>query len=291
MQVGSCAYFCQNCDWDVCNRCLNRDQLMNREGVPMTLGQSGRYYCGRLLGRHIIRGSDGRCGPNNGPQCPACLGFSQETSRSGIMERLFRRRREVEEDVGRMVMRMFHPVNGRLNFEVMGLIVSDNDNVNCFAASDAIHSNCSVPALKPTFQRPHPEVMAAMLAREQALRLSPETQSQYADLSLDHIAITTDLQIRVVREFGYPDSYVQLLRAAAQLYSRDELPFEALPHYVRYNRSAKGELSVGSAVPDVPLYFVGEQLLQNSAPVHRLPFSLVEKETHLPMVIAAGSFT
>ena len=29
-------------------------------------------YCGRLLGKDAIPGSDGQCGPNNGPQCADC---------------------------------------------------------------------------------------------------------------------------------------------------------------------------------------------------------------------------
>ena len=29
-------------------------------------------YCGRRLGREAIPGSDGQCGPNNGPQCADC---------------------------------------------------------------------------------------------------------------------------------------------------------------------------------------------------------------------------
>jgi hypothetical protein len=29
-------------------------------------------YCGRRLGVEAIPGSDGRCGPNNGPQCADC---------------------------------------------------------------------------------------------------------------------------------------------------------------------------------------------------------------------------
>lgn len=34
-----------------------------------------RFYCGRFLGAHRIPGSDGRCGPRNGPQCPSCQKF------------------------------------------------------------------------------------------------------------------------------------------------------------------------------------------------------------------------
>jgi len=30
------------------------------------------YYCGRKLGTDKIPGSDGQCGPNNGPSCASC---------------------------------------------------------------------------------------------------------------------------------------------------------------------------------------------------------------------------
>jgi WD40 repeat protein len=36
---------------------------------------TNRYYCGRHLGSAAIPGSDGRCGPNNGPQCQSCVRF------------------------------------------------------------------------------------------------------------------------------------------------------------------------------------------------------------------------
>ena len=42
----------------------------NRAGVPMALGTgsgANTLYCGRMLGQAAIPGSDGRCGPNNGP--------------------------------------------------------------------------------------------------------------------------------------------------------------------------------------------------------------------------------
>ena len=51
---------------------------VNRANVPVALGTksgSKSYYCGRRLGLDLIPGSDGQCGPNNGPQCPDCNGF------------------------------------------------------------------------------------------------------------------------------------------------------------------------------------------------------------------------
>mmetsp|Transcript_6809 Transcript_6809/g.15771 ORF Transcript_6809/g.15771 Transcript_6809/m.15771 type:complete len:463 (-) Transcript_6809:154-1542(-) len=38
-------------------------------------GYTGTFYCGRVLGTAAIPGSDGRCGPANGPQCASCKRF------------------------------------------------------------------------------------------------------------------------------------------------------------------------------------------------------------------------
>jgi len=49
--------------------------LFNDDGARIAFGSGPcchKYYCGRALGRVAIPGSDGRCGPNNGPQCRSC---------------------------------------------------------------------------------------------------------------------------------------------------------------------------------------------------------------------------
>jgi len=47
--------------------------MRNRAGVVMLSTASGTYYCGRYLGVDSIPGSDGQCGPEDGPQCEDCL--------------------------------------------------------------------------------------------------------------------------------------------------------------------------------------------------------------------------
>lgn len=37
-----------------------------------TYDGSGTWYCGRMLGMAAITGSDGQCGPDNGPACKSC---------------------------------------------------------------------------------------------------------------------------------------------------------------------------------------------------------------------------
>ena len=59
---------CQRCDYDICDECAS---VTHR-----TKGMTGLYYCGRQLGTSAIPGSDGQCGPNDGPQCKGCQAFS-----------------------------------------------------------------------------------------------------------------------------------------------------------------------------------------------------------------------
>ncbi len=55
--------------------------MQNDEGADVCLGTgdkadgSAKFYCGRTLGVLAIPGSDGQCGPNNGPQCESCKRF------------------------------------------------------------------------------------------------------------------------------------------------------------------------------------------------------------------------
>ena len=56
----------------------NPDAPRNREGHVVVRGQlkcSNKWYCGLRKGQKQIPGSDGRCGPTNGPQCEACKAF------------------------------------------------------------------------------------------------------------------------------------------------------------------------------------------------------------------------
>jgi len=54
-------------------------QAKNDEGAAVKLGTAAgftsKYYCARVLGPNAIPGSNGRCGPTNGPQCPSCKRF------------------------------------------------------------------------------------------------------------------------------------------------------------------------------------------------------------------------
>lgn len=61
-------------------------ELLNDEGAPVqrsTLaGHTHLWYCSRSLGMDALPGSDGCCGPNDGPQCWAC-----EKYKPGVKEK------------------------------------------------------------------------------------------------------------------------------------------------------------------------------------------------------------
>jgi len=171
---------------------------------------------------------------------------------------------------GTATARMFHPTSGRYNFTTLPITTRygpsacesgiSRDSVSSSGESNECVELCSfaaVPFLPANYSLPSPATMAAMLQTEQALRLHPHTQQIYASPNQeDPWYVAHLIQLTVVRGFGYPDSYVRLLRAAKDLYSREELPWEQLPHYVRFNRSEQGSLREGDEAPDVPLVFI-----------------------------------
>lgn len=69
---------------------------VNDEGALVQLGTNEYahvYYCGRILGIAAIPGSDGQCGPNDGPACVSCQRFLKlhrlymESLRAFVVER------------------------------------------------------------------------------------------------------------------------------------------------------------------------------------------------------------
>ena len=64
--------------------------LTNDEGAPVYVGTEcfDTYYCNRAVGPEALPGSNGRCGPENGPQCLSC-GRLQDGQRLEILKRQF----------------------------------------------------------------------------------------------------------------------------------------------------------------------------------------------------------
>ncbi|CAF3927391.1 unnamed protein product [Rotaria sp. Silwood1] len=59
----------------------NRVDNVNKYGRAATIGLSGKYYCGGYLDYMHCRCCDGRCGPNNGCNCSACMELDIEKRR------------------------------------------------------------------------------------------------------------------------------------------------------------------------------------------------------------------
>ncbi|CAB4428505.1 unnamed protein product [Rhizophagus irregularis] len=102
------------------------------------------------------------------------------------------------------------------------------------------------------------EKLLTLLREEERRRLSPEIQKKYYEVGndptcgKDWMDVTDEMQHELVREFGYSDEAVQLLRRAPQLYP-DDPEFRTTQVYVRNNIANIGNLTEGIQAPDCPL--------------------------------------
>jgi hypothetical protein len=128
-----------------------------------------------------------------------------------------------------------------------------------------------------------------MLARENEMRLSPDTQVLYAQAELsadtDWMEVTEQLQERLVREFGYESpgdirKALNALRGARGDYP-DDLEIVQLANYMKFNRARRGDLECEMDAPNVPL------VAMNSNLVHLHDFV----QPGRPLVVVAGSYS
>ena len=105
-----------------------------------------------------------------------------------------------------------------------------------------------------------PHELKAMLAREDELRLSPETRAAFAQYRREGrgeegmSAVVDDVQRTVAREFGLSDDVgFEALRCAHALLPGDP-EVTALSLYRRHNRCVDGVLAAGHAAPDVAIW-------------------------------------
>lgn len=170
---------------------------------------------------------------------------------------------------------MFHPVNGRTGFDAL-----------------------PPPEFPPGVEKPSLEKLKAMLQRENDLRLSPEVQARFADASFDAISIAADVQEQVAIEFGYGESPemiklgLDIIRSAPLLYP-DEPSLRSIPHYVKYNRSRRGELDPVCPIPDARLAHLSGAPVTLFDCLESVSRCAVNFEESLPstVVIACGSYT
>eukprot|EP01126_Amoeba_proteus_P062028 TRINITY_DN8381_c0_g1_i14.p1 TRINITY_DN8381_c0_g1~~TRINITY_DN8381_c0_g1_i14.p1 ORF type:complete len:761 (-),score=90.56 TRINITY_DN8381_c0_g1_i14:158-2440(-) len=96
---GVARYRCNLCDYDLCDGCIQQVGRKLGTGTGACL-----YYCGRFVGTKALPGSDGYCGPINGPQCRDCIQYQQEhpvpQPGSGIYSHLYYCGEEIGADGG-----------------------------------------------------------------------------------------------------------------------------------------------------------------------------------------------
>ena len=114
------------------------------------------------------------------------------------------------------------------------------------------------------------------------MELRKRSDNQYA-IGLDgqnSVEINRQIQLQVVREFGFSDMYISVIQSAKFLYPNNPL-MKTIPNYVRFNRSKPGHLQVGMQAPDCEIYTLDGVSVNLLA--HKLPGR--------PLVVAAGSIT
>ncbi|CAG8475962.1 584_t:CDS:2 [Diversispora eburnea] len=146
------------------------------------------------------------------------------------------------------------------------------------------------------------EKLLALLREEERRRFSPEMQKKYYDVGSDPTSgkdwmdVTDQMQLELVREFGYSDEAVQLLRRAPQLYP-DDPEFRTTQVYVRNNIANLGNLTEGMPAPDCPLVplesSIFTAIIDNSNNANSptlVPLRSLCKSGR-PLVLLGGSYT
>lgn len=78
---------------------------------------------------------------------------------------------------------------------------------------------------------PSSEMLRAMVQREQDLQSLPQVQRAFNQSYLDRRSVMCQIQLRVVREFGWPDATVDVLQNIQYYYNNDPVPDFADQNY------------------------------------------------------------
>ena len=106
----------------------------NRVGEEMRYGTgtgSNTLYCGRYLGKHLIPGSDGRCGPNNGPQCRDCNDCNNWTPKTNFVPEIPANNHN-------------NNSNGNNNSRSVEINNNNNNTINNNTCSENDEENCKI---------------------------------------------------------------------------------------------------------------------------------------------------
>lgn len=112
--------------------------------------------------------------------------------------------------------------------------------------------------------------MKQMLQREDELRLGDKYQALFANpgapthscsssfVGNNAIHVAALVQAQVVEEFGYEgqeaEQAISVMRAALAFYPEQKEEICKIPHYLKYNRAAKGKFEVGTSLSSFGRY-------------------------------------
>lgn len=153
-----------------------------------------------------------------------------------------------------MVCRMFHPTNGRNNFERIEPVV-------------------------PMCQMPSRDELKLILAEENRLRLDPIIQDAYRQ-SDSPTKLTLEVQKQAVEKYGYSDPWII---SSAISYYQDDSELMSIPHYVKFNRSNQGKVQCGDVIPNLPLCGLDGKV--NNLHDMLAPYA------GMPVILVGGSYT
>lgn len=158
-----------------------------------------------------------------------------------------------------MVLRMFHPLNARDNF-------------------DPLQPSVSETGLPPK------ETLIKILSYENELRLSAKIQDMYLNPDYDDMKITEDVQQQAVEAFGYHDRNII---PAALVHYKDDKEIQNIPHYVKFNRSRIGNVQVGDLVDHLNIQLEPLKETESS----KQWTEILQKSQDKPLVLVSGSYT
>ena len=126
-----------------------------------------------------------------------------------------------------MVCRMFHPTNGRNNFEDLtcnDIIERKHSTVELETKTDKTGlQRLSSTYAAPSNALPDEIIVVRMLRREMELRKRDDNQHAVGLDGQNSVEINRQIQLQVVREFGFPDDYIRVIQCARFLYPRNPL--------------------------------------------------------------------
>lgn len=102
-------------------------------------------------------------------------------------------------------------------------MVEDPQYIHQFMANTP-NIDSTVDIVSGTIPVPNMETIQLMLQREQEIQSMPQVQRANSLPCTDRRAVLCQVQLRVVREFGLPDSTIEILQNRQYYYNKDPIP-------------------------------------------------------------------